>query len=136
MNDILTSKPSPSHPSTTTPSPLHIARLPPNGRGRGGVRGQQRRRVASGGQRKVAFSDSAGLMKRSQSDSRLYHEKEAVLSSDEIFGSISDLHGTYVKTPGSSFPDQQGECLMITQKPLLSACTMNVCVCVCVCVCV
>ena len=41
-------------------------------------------------------------MKRSQSDSRLYREKEEGengLISNEVFGSTSSLHGTYVKTP-------------------------------------
>jgi hypothetical protein len=60
--------------------------------------------VASGGQRNVAFSASTGVMKRSQSDSKLYREEERGedgISSDEVFGgSISNLHGTYVKNPG------------------------------------
>lgn len=59
--------------------------------------------MASGGQ-KVAFSASTGLMKRSQSDSKLYHEEEEgedEISGDELFGgSVSNLHGTYTKNPG------------------------------------
>ena len=90
MNDILTSKPTPSPDHThlnLSSSPLHsnaptTTGLPPRGNdgGRGkisGVRGhQQRRRIASGVQRSVSFSDS-GTMKRSQSDSRLYDEYES-----------------------------------------------------------
>lgn len=112
MNDILTSKPSPSHSSTTSPSPLSTACLPPNGRGRGGVKGRQQKRVASGIQKKVAFSASTGVMKRSQSDSRLYREEEKGengLTSDEVFGSTLSLHGTYIKTPGALSANWQKE---------------------------
>ena len=61
--------------------------------------------MASGGQKKVAFSASTGLMKRSQSDSKLYREEEQRqgedgMSGDELFGgSVSNLHGTYTKNP-------------------------------------
>ena len=95
MNDILSSKPTTSPPTTT-------ARLPPKGRGRGG---RQRKRIASGGQKKVGFTTSSGPMKRSQSDSKLYCEEENgedKLFSNEVFGSTSSLHGTYVMTSVTS----------------------------------
>ena len=116
MNDILTSKPtpSPSH-SAAPPSPLTMAHLPPKGRGRttAAVRGRQRKRIASGSQKKVGFSTNNGPIKRSQSDSKLYREQETRedgLSNDEVFGgSASSLHGTYVMaSPGYAADWQKG----------------------------
>ena len=54
--------------------------------------------MASGGQKKVEFSVGNGMMQRSQSDSKLYHE-EGRLSSNDLFGSTSSVHGAYNTTP-------------------------------------
>ena len=110
MEDILTSKPSPSISTSTSPfhsnaltSSSTTFGLPPRGRGKGsGNRGQQqKRRSDSGGSKRVNFSGS-GLMKRSLSDSKLYQEDDLPSSKRDVFGgSTNSLHGTHTITPAT-----------------------------------
>lgn len=117
MNDILSSKPSPSHASSS--SSLHSNALntttkrPPRGSGHGqgcSQRGQvwQKGRLTSRGPKKVGFSTSSKQMTRSKSDSKLYREESLLPGSDTFGGSMSSLQATYTTTPTSS-PGHHGD---------------------------
>ena len=58
-------------------------------------RDKQRKRTASGGQKRVGFSAGEGIMKRSRSDSKLYREEALPSANDGFGGSTSSLRGTY-----------------------------------------
>ena len=69
---------------------------------------QKRQRTGSGVQKKVGFSSATGLMKRSQSDSKLYHEDGLLCANNAFGGSASSLDHIYIMPAAL---DQRGNAL-------------------------